>query len=435
MRPKTLILIIAILIIAALGYWYFVMRSPAQNGTPSSGTGSYSFSPLNGNTSTNINNGNGQPNNNNGYITTHISSTTPAKIPTLRLLSNTPVGGFGASTTASTTVVRWTDRGRGNVLETREDNLNVSTLSNTLLPRIYESSWNKNLTAFIAFTLPSDATDPTALYAEIRAQATSTGLASQSSASSSSNTITKTPFSLKGRQLPDHTIAIAVSPKKDKVFMLVDESGQGVGYVSTFNGGSMTKIFSTPLLQVNVEWPEDNTIAITTKGTVDQQGFLYFVDPVKGTWKKILGPIFGLSTKTSHDAKSVIYSKPDNQQGISTIIHNVTDGTEADALIKTLADKCVWGNFYKKLVYCAVPAQPIAGTYPDDWYKGDVSFPDKIWQVNAETKEVHLISSIVDQSDRIIDAYDLGLDEKDNFLVFMNKNDLSLWSLDLVRKN
>jgi hypothetical protein len=73
-------------------------------------------------------------------------------------------------------------------------------------------------------------------------------------------------------------------------------------------------------------------------------------------------------------------------------------------------------------------------TYPDDWYKGTVSFVDKIWQVSATTGEVHLISSIVDTSDRIIDAFNLGLDEKDRFLIFMNKNDLSLWSLDLTAK-
>ena len=57
---------------------------------------------------------------------------------------------------------------------------------------------------------------------------------------------------------------------------------------------------------------------------------------------------------------------------------------------------------------------------------------DGILILNAKTGEIHLVSSIVDQSDRVIDAFNLGIDPKDNYLFFMNKNDLTLWSYDLV---
>ena len=107
-------------------------------------------------------------------------------------------------------------------------------------------------------------------------------------------------------------------------------------------------------------------------------------------------------------------------------------GGETDAVVRTLAEKCAWGNFYTDIVYCAVPSTPVAGTYPDDWYRGTLATDDRIWQINAETGDVHLVSSIVNQSGRTIDGYDLGLDNKDNYLFFMNKKDLSLWSLDLV---
>ena len=101
-------------------------------------------------------------------------------------------------------------------------------------------------------------------------------------------------------------------------------------------------------------------------------------------------------------------------------------------MVQTLADKCTWGNFYKNLVYCAVPSRSVAGSYPEDWYTGIVSFSDKIWQINATTGEVKLVSNIIGQSDRPIDGFNLSTDSKDNFLFFMNKTDLSLWSLDLV---
>jgi len=158
---------------------------------------------------------------------------------------------------------------------------------------------------------------------------------------------------------------------------------------------------------------------------------MYFVSPKTGVWSKVLGPTMGLTTKVSHDAKYVLASTggPDS---VSTKIYTVSTGKSIDAIIRTIADKCVWGNFNKSMFYCAVPNQATSAAYPDDWYKGTISFADKIWQVNASTGEVHLVTSIVDLSDRVIDAFNLGLDTKDEYLYFMNKNDLSLWSFDLV---
>jgi hypothetical protein len=295
---------------------------------------------------------------------------------------------------------------------------------------MYESLWNKNLTAVVAFGISENNTVG-GIWAELRLRAVP-------KISSTSPTVvdgTLTPYELRGKTLPENILAYAVSPKRDRVFLLIGEKGAGVGYIFKFDGSSPTQLFSTPVTQVNAEWPTDATIALTTKGAAGERGFLYFVDSKTGVWKKILGPLPGLSTKVSTDAKRVFISVAGSSDNILSSIYDVNQRKGTDAIIRTLADKCVWGNFYKDMVYCAVPSQPVPGTFPDDWYKGSVSFADKIWQVSATTGEVHVVSSIVDTSDRIIDAFNLGLDDRDNFLIFMNKNDLSLWSLDLVSKN
>ena len=214
--------------------------------------------------------------------------------------------------------------------------------------------------------------------------------------------------------------------------MFVNESGVGVGYISTFDGKNVTRLFSTPMLQVNVEWPENNIISITTKGISSQNGYMYFVDTKTGVWKKIIGPVMGLSTKTSHDGKYVLYSGSSDQY-VTTKIFSVASNADADAVIRTLADKCVWGNFNKNIVYCGVPDQPSSGSYPEDWYAGILSSSDRMWQVNATTGEIHLIASLIDKSDRVLNTFNLGLNDKDTFLFFMNKNDLSLWSLDISK--
>jgi hypothetical protein len=464
-RSTTIITIVILLLIVAGGvYWYLFFYgkgnvvTPVVTGSrPSNGFTPFSTAPgTTGGGETTTNNTNDNQNQTTSGTTTN--SGTP--IPSLRLLSNTPIGGYGASTTATTTIVRWVDRGRGNVFEAKGDTLEIATLSNTILPRMYSSVWNKNITAFIGSILTSNSDIPTTVYAQIRLQATPTPIptpnpkqktASSTVATSTNKTASSTdylistsenaaaisnltPYELKGKNLPDNMIGYAVSPKGDKIFMMVKENKAGVGYIANFDGTSVVKILSTPLTQVNVEWPEETTIAITTKGTANLSGFLYFINTKTGAWKKVLGPTPGLSTKVSKDAKFVLASATNKNGSISTNIYKIGTTTPLDTTITTLADKCIWGNFYKEVVYCAVPSQIETAIYPDDWYKGLVSFTDKIWQVNVLTNEVHLVTTIVDQSDRIIDVFNLGLDPKDDFLFFMNKNDLSFWSFDLNAK-
>lgn len=439
MTPKSLkiiLVLVFILVMAGLAYWQFFMRGTAGDTSTNPVNQQPGFVPF-GRTTTPSSTGTSTTPRTTGNNTSNVPGT-QLKIPTLRLLSNTPVSGYGASTTgnsktpvaSSTTVVRWMDRGRGNVYEALGNSSTITTISNTVVPKMYETGWNKNLTALVAFGI-SDKNNVGGIWAELRLRITP-------KVSSTTPVITDSslsPYELRGKNLPENIVTYAVSPKKDRVFLLVNERGVGIGYIFKFDGSSPVQIFSTPITQVNAEWPTDSTIALTTKGAADEIGFLYFVDSKTGVWKKILGPLPGLSTKVSTDAKRVIVSVTGSSDNFLTSIYDVSKKTGTDAVIRTLADKCVWGNFYKDLVYCAAPADQVLGVYPDDWYKGNVSFADKIWQVNAATGEVHLISSIVDTSDRVIDAFNLGLDDRDNFLIFMNKNDLSLWSLDLVSKN
>ena len=402
--------VIIILLIAMVVFWFLFMRNHGT-GKGSGSTQTSGFSPFGGTGGkqhgTTTSSGNGSQ----GSYPTEVI------IPALRELSATPIGGYGASTTASTTIVHWIDRGRGNVLEAKENSLDITTLSNTLLPKMYSSLWSSDIYSFIGQVLADDNSTVSTLYATLSKQATSSSV---------------TPYILNGKNLPNNIVAYAVSPKKDKIFFLVVQNGSGVGYTAPFNGGTATQIFSTPFTEVNVDWPEDNTIAITTKGSADQYGYLYFVNPKNGVWKKIVGPLPGLSTLVSHDAKYVLLSATGNANNVITSIYSVASSTGNDAIIRTLADKCVWGNFYKDMVYCAVPFQPVSGTYPDDWYKGTLATVDKIWSVDAKTGEVHLVSTVFADANKLIDAYNMGLDDKDNYLFFMNKYDLSFWSLDLV---
>ena len=170
-------------------------------------------------------------------------------------------------------------------------------------------------------------------------------------------------------------------------------------------------------------------MTVTTKGSGSASGFSYSIDTKSAEMKKIIGGIRGLSVKMSNDGKEVIYSS--GNKSVGTYILNLKDNSSSETLFKTLVDKCVWSKIRKNEVYCAVPTEIPDGFYPDDWYKGNVSFVDQIWHLDVTTGEVHLLANLLNLSNTLIDATNLTLDPKENFLYFINKRDLSLWSLDL----
>jgi hypothetical protein len=450
MAQKKLYILITVIILAILGvgfYWFFWRNPQPQtfinaDGTTTTQQGYNPFTRLfgtggsSGNTTTSTTTRTTRP--------TATSTSELPKIPALRLLSEYPVGGYGASTTAKTTVIRWVDRGRGNIYEAQGDSLDIQTLSNTVVPKIFESQWNKTATSFVASIFDDSESPTNTLFAELKLRPvpkiTSTKTAT-STASSTPNPISTvsgqnlTPYDLKGKNLSDNIISYALSPKADKLFLAVKTDAGSAGYVASPNGSNAIKIFDSPLTQIVSEWPEDNTIAITTKAQAELSGYLYFVSPKTGIWKKILGPYPGLTTKVSHDAKYVIASISGKVGDLMTSVYSVASKKGVDAVFKTIADKCVWGNFNKNMVYCGVPNQRPQAIYPDDWFKGNATFVDKIWQTNATTGEIHLVSNIVDTADRTIDTTNLYLDQRDDFLFFTNKNDLSFWSLDLIQSN
>ncbi len=413
---KTLFTIIIVAILGTLGglyYWLFLMPNLNVQ-TDTSLTTNNTFSPFESNPPVKTNGGS-QGGQQNGGVAATTTSQDNVQVPNLRLLSKTPVGGMVASTTGSSTIVRWVDRGVGHIFQAYSDNLAITELSNTTIPRVYESYWNKKANALIFRTIQDDSDIVTSFYTELRKPT----LASSTVA-----------YELRGSALPKNIIAMAVSQKGDSVFTLSNEGGAGIGYTSLMNGQKRTQIFTTPLTQFNVEWPEDTTIALTTKGSSSGTGFLYFVNPKDGIFNKVIGSIRGLSTITSHDAKKVLYSES-SDTGITTSILDIKSGSTQTLAFNTLPEKCVWSTIKKDELYCAVPSQIPDGTYPEDWYKGSVSFSDKIWHINATTGEVHLIVDLLSAGKTIIDAENLQLDPKENYLYLINKKDLTLWSLSL----
>jgi hypothetical protein len=415
------------LLTIALGIGYFLfLKTPSDTTAPTNTTGGttspFTPFPRAGTTTPTTNT---SSSNNTGTQSTTTTVATPA-IPTLRQLYTLPVGGMGATTTASTTVLRFIDRGTGHVYEAPANSLDVKKLSNTTLPRVYESYWNRNATGFTLRYMKTDTDVISTFYAELKSLL--------SPATTTAASASTTDFELRGKYLSSGITEIAISPKKDKLFELVATDSGSIGYVSSFDERTKVQIFETLFTQLNVEWPEENTVSLTTKGSSFEPGFLYFFDIKKASMKSVLGGIRGLSTLTSRDASKVLYSGT-NGRTIKSAVYDVKTGKSEDMVFRTPPEKCVWSTLDQDDLYCAVPSNipTDEANYPDAWYQGKVSFVDNIWHIDTKTGEVHQIASLLSDSGKLIDAINLMLDPKEHFLYFINKKDLSLWSLDITQ--
>jgi hypothetical protein len=425
-KSLTIIILVALAIVGVIWYFMFVWQAtPPSTGAGNTAT-TTGFFPLN---SGGVPAGQGSNKGGNG-ASNGTSTAVAIKVPTLRHIYTTPVGGMVASTTASSTILRFIDRGTGRVYEANSLTEDLKTLSNTTINRVYESLWNKSATAFVIQYMKSDSDAITTFYTELRA----TNVATTSITATTTPTLSTTPYELRGKILSPDITEIAIGPKRDKIFEFSNEGGLGVGYVASLDEKVRLKLFDIPTTQMNVEWPEENTVALTTKGTAQGPGFLYLFDIKKASMKKVLGGIRGLSTSVNHSATKVLYSRS-VAQGIRSSIYDIKTGTTQDLVFATLPEKCVWGSIHTEDLYCAVPSQfptDDAG-YPDAWYQGKVAFADAIWYINAETGEVHQLADLYTISNKQIDATHLTLDPKESFLYFIDKRDLSLWSFDLTQ--
>ena len=110
---------------------------------------------------------------------------------------------------------------------------------------------------------------------------------------------------------------------------------------------------------------------------------------------------------------------------------SVATGEVLPLPVATIADKCVW-TADDATIYCGIPTNPPSGfNYPDDWYQGAVSFSDQIWKIDVTGRYAQFVLDFSKELKTPLDAEALSIDPSETTLVFVNKNDGSLWSYSL----
>lgn len=344
---------------------------------------------------------------------------TPKVPPRLRQIYALPVSGAEIFTSASSTFVSFLEKSTGNVYEAQTNTDKVTRISNTTIPKVTEAVFVKKDMVLLRY-LKDDSDLIETVYGTL------------STTTASTTTEARMLAELTSTYLTPNIKELVLSDKKDKLFYLTQTDSGAKGILSNPNGTKGVSLFESPLREWTVQWPKADTISLTTKASAQVPGYMYFLNTTSGKQKRILGGFLGLTTLTNTNASKILYSFNDNTGKMYLQTYKISSDTSAPTLsTPTLTEKCVWGKKNIDTAYCAIPKNLNRGAYPDDWYKGVVSFEDNIWKIDTSTGTTELVLNIFDVSGKDIDAINLSLDANEKFLLFTNKKDFSLWSYAL----
>jgi len=337
----------------------------------------------------------------------------------LRVLSEEPIAGATgffrnrlSGPEKGPEVVRYLERKTAHVFDITLSDLSKTRISNTTIPRIYESLWTAGGAGVILRYLDDNNETIKTYFARLVEKKDELREG-------------ETPYGLEGNFLPDNITGLVLSPNKTNIFWLTKNLKESQGIISDPSGENARTVFVSPFTEWLPDWPIAESLVLTTKASGFADGFAYTVRSSSGEFKRLLGDVRGLTTLTSPDGKYVLYSKG-GEKGFSTFIFNAETGQTTKLFINTLVEKCAWTDGDR--AYCGVPTKVEEKVFPDSWYQGKIFFTDDIYQITASDGRTSLVYSPLTEDKESIDIYKPFVSESGNYLIFNNKRDMSLWA-------
>lgn len=308
----------------------------------------------------------------------------------------------GTASSSPEATINYIERQSGNVYAYSTLSKTLTRISNKTIPGIQSAEWLPNAsTAFVRYLSGADF--------------------------STINTYALPASGAGGFFLSQNLAGISVSSTS----IMTLASGVNGSSVSTArtDGTHSTGVFTTPLSAIRASFAGKNQYLVYTKPSSSIAGDAFLVDST-GHFSRIAGPLNGLSALASPLGKWVLVSYTLNGTLQMQLISTAT-GSALPLPVTTIADKCVWASNDSSF-YCGIPMSPPSTyNYPDDWYQGAMHFSDRIWKIDTAGRYAQLVLDFNKETSAVLDAEALAIDPLGTTLVFVNKNDGSLWSYSL----
>lgn len=305
--------------------------------------------------------------------------------------------------TTTDTEIRYIERSSGNVYAYRVHANTLTRISNRTVPGVQDASWLADGSMAYARYVTTDA-DGTMHVEGYALPSTGVG----------------------GFALP-RDLAQAFAAGSSTLFTLAAGTNGSIGTLAKADGTGGHTAFSSLLSQITAFYSKAGLFAMT-RPSASVGGYAFSVDG-SGSFVRTLGPLNALSILPNHAGTKLLVSYLD--AGTLRLASYDLASKQLTALpVSTLAEKCAW-TADDLSAYCGVPVSLPSGTLPDDWYQGAVSFSDRIWKIDFDSRVAELIANLPTLAKTDIDATSLALDPTEDVLTFINKRDGSLWSYDL----
>ncbi|KKS77469.1 MAG: hypothetical protein UV50_C0005G0024 [Parcubacteria group bacterium GW2011_GWB1_42_9] len=193
-------------------------------------------------------------------------------------------------------------------------------------------------------------------------------------------------------------IAYTVSPKKDQVLYLEDLGNRVAVYVTDFSFKNSQIIKVLPFKDWVISWPEENTAVFQTKTNSQSVGSLYYLSLKNKSFRRVGNGILGFTVNANPDVKKIVYSVSTGNS-FDFIYRELASGKSNTFTPKTLPEKCLW--FDSQALVCAVAERLPKATYPDDWYKGKLSFKDNLWIYYGESGKSSRLYDLVGENSNL----------------------------------
>jgi hypothetical protein len=296
--------------------------------------------------------------------------------------------------------VRYTERATGHIYNINLKNGQSQIMSDSTIPAIYESFFNRSASSVLYRYLSND----------------------RKTISSFLSTMGESG----GEFLEENIINVSLSSDKNNFFYLVKTNNGVIGFIKSFNSIDKREVFTSPFSEWISQWANEEKIYLTTKPSYLYKGSLFEYNIKTKKIEKILGGILGLTSLSNNDGTKILFNEVAEYGSVLKILDTKTKEIK-ETNIYGLPEKCIW-SINNIDVYCATPNNKV-GEVPDIWYQGLLSFNDSFIKINGDTG----FSSNILNSEEItpVDAINLFLSENENQLFFTNKKDYTLWSLIL----
>ncbi len=227
---------------------------------------------------------------------------------------------------------------------------------------------------------------------------------------------------IEGVSLPPGAKEISFSSGTGTLMYLLEETNGASGYSYNVVKGSGTQIFKILLRDVHVIWGDP--LYVYTTPSASQIGYIYKVS--KSDLDYVTTGKVGLMG-ISYDDGIITTEISDNV----VVSHSQSDfGSVADMPIPLIPEKCTQNSDTPHSLFCTVPTNLEIGVFPDDWYKGVISYSDVLWKINTKDQSATVLSNFLSESGREVDVSKIGTNDSGTYLYFINKNDNTLWMFD-----